>query len=258
MDLGLKGKRALVTGASSGLGAAAALALVSEGAKVTIVARDEERLQEAADKIAGIAGCKPAISVADITKPGDIDRLSKQAEPVDILICNGGGPPPGDFLSLDDVAFAEANELLLGSATRLTRKFLPGMKERGWGRLVYITSISVLQPIDDLLLSNVFRAGVYALAKTLSNTYARFGITANVVCPGFTRTERLTELAESRGKATGSSTQEMFKQFAADIPAARLGEPDELASLIAFLASDRAAYITGTAIPVDGGMARGL
>ncbi len=258
MDLKLTDKRALVTGASAGLGAAAALQLAGEGAKVVINGRDKARLDSAADQIALETGSKPDTVVGDMAVPGDVARVVKEAGQVDILVCNTGGPPSGQFLDFTPEQWGQAHELLVGSAANLTRAVLPGMIERGWGRVIYITSVAVLQPVDNLILSNSYRAAVTGMCKTLSNNYAKHGITFNTVCPGYTATERLTGLADAVAADKGITRDEVFQQFAEAAPCGRLGRPDELASLVAFLAGDRAAYISGASIPVDGGLHRGL
>ncbi len=258
MELGLKGKRALVTGASAGLGAAAATALAAEGAQVAINGRDQNRLEQAAQKIHVATGVQPTLHVGDVSSAVDVERITGEVGSIDILVANSGGPTPGQFLDLTAQQWSEAGDLLIGSATHLTRAVMPGMIEKNWGRVIYITSVAVLQPVDNLILSNSYRAGVTGLCKTLSNNYARHGITFNCVCPGYTATERLLSLADSIAAETGKTQQEVMDQFAAACPSARLGQPDELAALIAFLAGDRAAYITGTSIPVDGGLHRSL
>jgi 3-oxoacyl-[acyl-carrier protein] reductase len=193
-----------------------------------------------------------------VSREADVERIVGEVGSVDILVVNTGGPPPGQFLDLTADQWREAAELLIGSATHLTRAALPSMIERKWGRVIYITSVAVLQPVDNLILSNSYRAGVTGLCKTLSNNYARHGITFNCVCPGYTLTERLHSLADSIASDTGKSQEEVLKQFAQTCPSGRLGHPDELAALITFLAGDKAAYITGASIPVDGGLHRGL
>lgn len=258
MELGLKGKKALVTGSSAGLGAAAAFALAQEGALVTINGRNLERLEKAGSDIQAVTGVKPQLVVGDVSKPENVERIVEEAGIVDILISNAGGPPPGDLVDHPKERWLEAADLVLHSAINLTRAVIKGMKERRWGRLIYITSVGVLQPIDNLILSNTFRAGVTAFCKTISNNYARFGITANCVCPGYTATERLSELAQKMAKASGKTADEVMSGFAASNPAGRVGKPEEPAALIAFLASEKAAYITGTSIPVDGGLVKAL
>lgn len=258
MDLGLKGKRALVTGASRGLGAAAAMALAAEGVDLYINSRSEEGLKAAAKKIEEKTRIRPRIVVGDVSRGADIQRMDSEIDHVDILVSNTGGPPPGLFTGIPAERWQEAADLLLVSAINLTRMVIDGMVRRKWGRLIYITSFAVLQPIDDLILSNTYRAGVTGFCKTISNTYAKHGLTANCVCPGFTATERLASLAASRAEEQGVPVQTIIDGFAAQIPAGRIGRPEELASLITFLASEKAAYITGTSIPVDGGIVKAL
>jgi 3-oxoacyl-[acyl-carrier protein] reductase len=264
MDLGLTGKRVLVTGASAGLGAAAAMALAAEGAAVVINGRDLSRLETTAGKIESRTGAKPGLAVGDVSKSPDRVKVINSARDqlrdgvVDILVSNTGGPPPGAFLDQTGDTWREAGQLLVDSAVGMTRAFLPGMIEQNWGRLIYITSVAVLQPLDDLILSNSYRAAVTGFCKTISNNYAKHGITANCVCPGYTATERLMSLAESRAQAKGTTAKDELRAFSGQVPAGRLGRPEELAALIAFLASDQAAYITGSSIAVDGGVHRAL
>lgn len=258
MQLNLGGKRVLVTGASAGLGEAAAMALADEGAQVTINSRNRERLAASAERIKDSTGKEPKQVVGDVTVAEDITRMATEVGGIDILVSNAGGPPHGKFSDHSDAKWMAAAELVLFSAIRLTRAFIEGMAERKFGRLIYITSVGVRQPIDDLILSNTFRTGVTGFCKTISNNYARLGITANCVCPGYTATERLNELVEARAETDGVSTDRIREEFASAIPVGRLGKPSESASLIAFLASERAAYITGSSIAVDGGLVKSL
>lgn len=264
MDLGLKGKGALVTGASSGLGAACALALAAEGAEVVINSRNQEKLEACARKIQKVTGRAVSVVAGDLTRQDDVARIyaeSVQALPnarIDILVSNTGGPAAGYFLDLPEEKWEESYNLILKSAVDLTRAVLPAMIERKWGRLIYITSVAVLQPIDDLLLSNTFRAGLTGFCKTISNTYAKHGMTANTVCPGYTATERLKDLAASRARQQGVSPDEVLANFAKLTPLGRVGQPEELAALVAFLSSERAAYITGSSFAVDGGARKSL
>ncbi len=258
MDLGLKRKKALVTGASSGLGAAAALALAKEGVELFINSRDEDRLRASAQNIYENSGVKARLLVGDVSRGADIQAMDQEIDGIDILVSNAGGPPPGQFTDVSGEKWQEAADLVLTSAINLTRMVIDGMVKRKWGRLIYLTSVGVLQPIDDLILSNTYRAGVTGFCKTISNNYAKHGITANCVCPGYTATERLAAIAASRAEQTGVPVEKVVEGFAASIPAGRIGKPEELAALIAFLASERASYITGTSIPVDGGMVKGL
>lgn len=260
MDLGLQGKRALVTGASSGLGAACATALAAEGVQVIMCSRDKMRLRDAADTIEKRCGARPDTIVADIATGKGLKAIENAVSdrPIDILVSNGGGPPAGQFLDHGPERWEEAGKLVLESAAALSRIVLPGMVKRAWGRLIYITSVGVLQPVDDLVLSNAYRAGVTGMCKTISNNYAHHRITANCVCPGYTATERLVSLATMRAHEKGKTREDVMDEFARIIPAARVGQPEELGALVAFLASDRAAYITGASIPVDGGLHRSL
>lgn len=260
MDLALNGKLALVTGASSGLGAACATALAAEGARVIINARDKKRLSAAADAIEAACGTRPQMVLGDIATDKGLAAIEKAVArlPVDILVSNGGGPPAGQFLDHDAEKWEGAGKLVLESAAALTRMVLPGMIKRAWGRLIYISSVGVLQPVDDLVLSNAYRAAVTGMCKTISNNYAHHRITANCVCPGYTATERLVSLATTRAHSSGKTREDVMDEFARMIPAARVGRPEELGALVAFLASDRAAYITGASIPVDGGLHRSL
>lgn len=264
MDLGLRGKRALVTGASSGLGLATALQLAKEGCEVSINSRTESRLAEAAKTIEHDSGKKPRILVGDIGVESDRASIlcalrGSDSQPgVDIFVFNNGGPPAGVFANQPPENWEGGYQIILKSAVELTRGLIDGMAARKWGRLLYVTSIAALQPIDDLILSNTYRAGIHGFCKTISNTYAKHGVTANCLCPGYTATARLTELAEKRAAASGVSVEQQLKSFASSIPAGRLGTPEEFGSLAAFLASERAAFITGVSIPIDGGTNKAL
>ncbi|MCD6518814.1 MAG: SDR family oxidoreductase [Anaerolineae bacterium] len=262
MDLGIKDKVALVAAASRGLGKATALELSKEGALVAIAARGEAALRAAAQEIHEATGGRVLPVRADVSVAKDIERLVKAVEKefghIDILVNNAGGPKPGQFTDMSDKDWLDAINLNLMSAIRLIRLVLPGMRERHWGRIVNIVSVSVKQPIPNLILSNVARAGVVAMAKTLSDQVAADGITVNNVCPGYTLTDRVWNLAKSTAEAEGKPVEEVLAQWEATIPARRLGKPEELAALITFLASEKAAYITGTTIPIDGGLVRSL
>jgi len=262
MDLGLRGKVALVVAASRGFGKAVAWEFAREGARVAICARGEEPLRATALEIVVDTGSEVFPVVADVTRPEDIQRLVSAVEEhfgqIDILVNNAGGPPTGTFMDFDDEAWEAALQLNLMSTVRLCRAVLPGMRARRWGRIVNLTSASVKQPIDGFILSSAARSGVVAMAKTLANECAAQGITVNNVCPGWTLTDRVKGLAEERAAREGRSVREVVEDYAADIPARRLGRPEELAALVVFLASERAAYITGTTIQVDGGYVRSL
>jgi 3-oxoacyl-[acyl-carrier protein] reductase len=264
MDLGLGGKTVLVAGASAGLGYAAAEALAQEGANLVISSRSAEHLRAAAERIEKATGIRPVTVTADLATTEGIGRITEAVQKdgtagrVDILVSNAGGPPPGQFLDHTPEAWEGASRLVLDMAIGLTRAVLPGMIERKWGRLIYITSVGVLQPIDSLVLSNTYRAGVAGFCKTISNNYAKHGITANCVCPGYTATERLQNLAASLAEKAGQTPEEIMAGFAESTPAGRVGKPEELAALITFLAGEPAAYITGASIAVDGGLNRAI
>lgn len=262
MDLGLKGKVALVAASSRGLGKAVAWEFAREGARVAICARGEEVLRATALEITADTGGEVFPVVADVTKPDDIQRLVSAVEErfgqIDILVNNAGGPPTGTFMEFDDEDWEAALRLNLMSTIRLCRAVLPGMRARRWGRIVNMASASVKQPIDSLILSSTARSGVVGMAKTLANECAAEGITVNNVCPGYTLTDRVKSLAEERARKERRTVQKIVDGYAATIPARRLGRPEELAALVVFLASERAAYITGTTIQVDGGYVRSL
>ncbi len=262
MDLGLEGRIAIVGGSSRGLGRAIAEALAAEGVDLVLTARGEDALREAASEIADASGRRVGIVAADLAAEegrstvfeGAIDAFGR----VDILVNNTGGPPAGPFESHDASAWERATHLLLDSAVGMSRHVLPGMRERGWGRIVNVTSITVKQPVENLILSNSLRAAVTGFSRTLANEVATDGITVNCVLPGYTRTERLVDLADANAAAHGTSTDEEWARWESEIPMRRLGEPEELAALVAFLCSERASYITAGSIPVDGGWIRSL
>lgn len=262
MDLGLKGKVALVAAASKGLGKAAAQELAQEGARVAIAARHQEELEAAAEEIRRTAGGEVLAVPADVTRRADLEALVRTVEErwgrIDILVNNAGGPRPGLFAEMTDQDWLDALQLNLLSAIRLTALVLPGMRRRRWGRIINITSVAVKQPMPNLILSNTARSGVVAMAKTLAGQVAAEGITVNNVCPGYTLTERMRNLAQAQAQAEGVRPEEVIARWERTIPAGRLGRPEELAALIAFLASERAAYITGTTIQVDGGWVQSL
>jgi 3-oxoacyl-[acyl-carrier protein] reductase len=268
MDLGLKDRVALVAASSRGLGKACALELAREGARVVICARDAEHLADAAAEIASATGAEVFPVQADLVDGAQIGHLVSETLArfgrIDILVTNNGGPPAGFFDDFDDEAWLAAHQLTLLSAVRLIRAVLPAMRQRQWGRIINITSVSVKQPIDNLLLSNVYRPGVVGLAKTLSAQLAAEGITVNNVAPGYTRTDRVLDLARAQARARAhvaggdQSVEDLLAGTVASVPMQRMGEPGELAALVAFLASERAGYITGATIQVDGGYVRSL
>lgn len=262
MDLGIRGKVALVSAASRGLGRAIAEALGAEGASLVICARGAEALEDAASAIASNRGVNVELVVADVATDEGIARAWKHARDrfghVDILVTNAGGPPSGPFESHEWEVWQKAVELTLRSAVELTRLVLPGMKERRWGRILHVTSIAVKQPVDGLMLSNSLRAAVTGFARTLANEVARYGVTVNSLMPGYTRTERVEQLNAATAVREGITVDDVARRIEAQIPMRRLGEPHEFAALAAFLASEQAAYITGQSIAVDGGWIRSL
>jgi 3-oxoacyl-[acyl-carrier protein] reductase len=261
VDLGLRGRVAFVAAASQGLGRAVAEELAREGAQVAICARTE-RIHEVAAAIAAAHGAEVLAVVADVSVPADVERAIAAAIArfgrVDVLVTNAGGPPPGPFESHPPEAWQKAVALNLDSVVNLVRAVLPGMKARRWGRIINVTSIAVKQPVDGLILSNSVRAAVTGFARTLANEVASSGITVNCMLPGYTRTERLDGLAAHNAKAKGITTEQAFGAWEQQIPMGRVGEPQEFAALAAFLASERASYITAQSIAVDGGWIRSL
>jgi len=262
MDFGIKDKMAFVTAASKGLGKAVAMQLSEEGAQVVICARNEEHLFRARDEIINrTGGVVKAISL-DVTNTEQVasavEEIKKEFGTLDILVCNAGGPPAGMFedFSIDD--YRNALELNLLSTISLCHAVIPHMKKQQWGRIINITSVSVKQPIDNLILSNTARTGVIGFSKSLSNQVAKFGITVNAVCPGYTKTERVTNLARAFEETGKGTIDEFYKKIESTIPMGRLGSPEEFASAVAFLASERASYITGVALQIDGGFVKGL
>lgn len=262
MDLGLANKVALVAAGSRGLGRAVAEELAAEGASLVLCARDDRVLAETAATIAEKSGAHVLAVPADVTVTDDVKHVieagTERFGRIDILVTNAGGPPAGTFDQLTREQWKAATRLTLFSAIELTRQVLPGMKERRWGRILNITSIAVKQPVENLMLSNSLRAGLTGFARTLANEVAAEGITVNNILPGYTRTERLDELAEMMAEKQGISSDEFRSKWEQEIPMARLGEPREFAALAAFLVSERASYITGASIQVDGGWIRSL
>ncbi|MHC4513982.1 MAG: SDR family oxidoreductase [Planctomycetota bacterium] len=262
MDLGLADRVALVAASSRGIGRAVAAELARQGARLVMCARGEDALAATREAIAAETGVDAVAVAADLTDPDGVHEVMAAARTtfgsVDILVTNTGGPPAGTFESHSPEVWQHAVRQNLESVLNLSRAVLPGMKKRRWGRIVNITSVAVKQPIDGLILSNSVRAAVTGFARTLANEVGPFGITVNNVMPGYTRTERLVELAEHIAADRGITKEQAFATWENEIPLGRLGEPSELAALVAFLASERASYITGTSIPVDGGWIRSL
>ena len=258
MNFGLTGKTALVTAASKGMGKACALGLAAEGARVVMCARTDVDLQAAAEEVRNKTGAQVVAMPADVTRADQVKALVARAHEtfggVDILVANAGGPPRGYFDELSDEQWYGAFEVSLLSVVRLVREVLPSMRQRRWGRIITIQSSSVKQPIDGLDLSNAIRPGAAGLMKTLATELGADNILVNTVCPGRILTDRLLGGA----RQAGLSPEEYVRQVGADVPVGRVGTPEEFANVVVFLASERASYVTGVAIQVDGGLIRGL
>lgn len=262
MDLGLKGKVALVAGASQGMGRSSAFLFAREGAKVAICARGEPALNQAAEMIRKETGGEVLSMVADMTKAEDIQKfVNTSAEHfgrLDVVVNNAGGPPPGEFMKFTDADWESAFQLSFMSTMRMTREAVPHMRKVGGGRVINITSYSVKEPIAGLVLSNAIRSGVIGMAKTLSRELAKDNILINNVCPGRIDTERAQKLNRARAERMKRPVEEINQQMAAEVPLGRYGTAEEVADLIVFLGSDRASYVTGTTIQIDGGLVRGI
>lgn len=261
MDLGLNGRAAIVGGASRGLGLATARALAGEGARVLLCARDAGRLRAAEQALhRAVPGADTATLSCDLTLPDTGSRIADAALErfgrIDVLVTNTGGPPPGQPTALAEDAFSLAHEQNFMNVVRLARACVPAMRQRGWGRIINILALSIRQVEDNLTLSATSRAAVAAFSKYLSDEVAAAGITVNSILPGSILTERMREVAEMQARHLGRDPAAALDARRARIPAGRLGEPEEVGDLIAFLASERAAFLTGLLIPVDGGQLR--
>ena len=262
MELGLKGKRAIVMAASRGLGYASALGLAREGCRLIVCSRDQARIEAAAATINKETGADVKALVADVSSASEAKRLVDAAVSayggLEIVVHNAGGPPAGETLAMTEEQWQKAFEQNLLSFTRIVGAAAPEMKKAGYGRVLTIASSSIKQPIPNLALSNALRAGVWGIAKTLSRELAPLGILVNVIAPGRIDTERIAELDQAQAQRSGKSVDDVRKASVAGIPLGRLGRPEELANLVVFLASAAGSYITGQAITVDGAAGNAL
>ncbi|MBS7644575.1 MAG: SDR family oxidoreductase [Candidatus Bathyarchaeia archaeon] len=262
MDLGLKDRVAIVTGSSRGIGKAIAHGLAEEGAKIAICARNEDSLREAAGEIEYSTGSEVLWIKADLSKKEDISNMVnatvRRFGKVDILVNNTGGPPSALFMETSEEDWRRAINSLLMSVVNCCMEVIPYMKRNGWGRIINMTSFAAKQPAEGLILSNALRAGILGLTKTLANELASYGILVNAVCPGWALTGRVRELARSIAEKTGKTSEEVISEWANSIPLRRLAQPEEVADLVVFLSSDRASYITGATMQVDGGFVKSL
>ena len=262
MDLGLKDRVAIVAASSQGLGKAVAVALAREGVKLAMCSRKADAIEGAANEIRRATGVEVLAMAADVTRPDEVRRLVAETLQrfgrIDICVTNAGGPPSKSFAETTESDWTAAVDLNLLSVVHLAREVLPVMRKQHWGRLLTITSVAVKQPVDGLILSNSVRTAVSGLVKSLANEYGKDNITVNNVCPGYTRTARLNELAARLAKNEGVAREQAEERWTSQIPLGRLAEPEEFANVVTFLASERASYITGASIAVDGGLVKGI
>jgi len=257
MDLKIAGKRALVCAASQGMGKATAMSLAEEGVELFMCARSEGPLNAVADEIEKRIGRKVHRQTCDLTDKSDRELLIKSVEQlfpgIDILIHNVGGPKSTSVQDTSLTDWGAGFQLLFLPVAHLNQAFLPGMKDRRWGRIATITSTSAIEPIPHLAISNALRSAVTSMTKTLADEVAQYNITVNCVAPGAILTDRTEDLLQSRAKRTGQTRDEYFKEYVGSIPAGRLGTPEEFAAAMTFLCSEQASYITGSTLYVDGG-----
>lgn len=262
MDLGLQNKAALVTASSQGLGRAAAEALAAEGARVAVCSRSKEKIEAAAREIAAKTGAEVIAFEADMSRAGDIERVVRETAErfgaLHIVVSNAGGPPVETFDRISEEQWAEGVQLTMMSTIRLIRAALPHMQKQQWGRFITINSIAGKQPIDNLVISSTIRPGLIGLQRILATKYAKEGILFNTVCPGLIFTDRQRQIAEKTIAETGITLDAWLERAASSIPIGRLGTVEEFAGVVAFLASERAGYVTGATVSIDGGSTKGL
>jgi len=262
LDTGLKNRVALVAASSQGIGRATAEAFAAEGCKLAMCARNGDVLRTAGEQIEKQYNAEVFVSALDVTDAASVQDFVNETVAVlggvDICVINAGGPPAKGFLATTQEDWRKAVDTNLLSAVYFAQEVIPHMQRRKWGRIITITSITTKQPVADLVLSNAVRAGVVGLVKSLANEFGKDGILVNNVAPGFTATDRLKELAKARSSASGRPEQEIFDDWSAEAPLKRLGEPREVADAIVWLASERASFVTGQTILVDGGMYKGF
>jgi 3-oxoacyl-[acyl-carrier protein] reductase len=261
MDLGLKDRVAIVAASSHGLGQATARALAAEGCKLAMCSRNLKAVEAAAEEIRGPNGAEVYYEALDVTEAAAVqrfvDNVARRFGRIDICVTNAGGPPAKGFMATTLEEWKRAAELNFLSVVYFAHQVIPHMQRNHWGRIITITSVAVKQPVPDLVLSNAVRSAVVGLVKSLANEFGKDGILVNNVGPGYTATDRLKELAAARSQATGKSEQEMFEGWAADTALKRVGQPEEFANAVVWLASERASYITGQTLLVDGGTYKG-
>ncbi len=262
MDFGLKGRSVLVAASSDGIALAAVETFAGEGARIAMCSRDEKKLQAAAKRVRSKYGVEVIAEAVDVTDEAAIKKfvgqVAEEFGSVDVCVANAGGPPARMFLSTTTEEWHNAVELNFMSVVHFARAVIPLMQQKKWGRIVTITSVSVRQPVSDLVYSNAVRAGVLGLVKSLSNEFGKDGITVNNVAPGYTATARLRELLQKCAADMGVSEEEYTKGMAAGFPLQRVGSPEEIADAIVWLASERASYVTGQTLLVDGGVFKGI